>query len=95
MQQERAGGGASFQERLCAKKLIENMMTEADRYGFDGINLDFESLKTAAGVHYIEFIRELSVSCRKKGWCCRSITMFRRYITVSITRKSRATSQIM
>ena len=43
------------------------MMTEADRYGFDGINLDFESLKTAAGVHYIEFIRELSVSCRKKG----------------------------
>ena len=62
------------------EKLIENMMTEADRYGFDGINLDFESLKTAAGVHYIEFIRELSVSCRKKGWCCRSITMFRRYI---------------
>lgn len=49
------------------EKLIENMMTEADRYGFDGINLDFESLKTAAGVHYIEFIRELSVSCRKKG----------------------------
>ena len=42
-------------------------MTEADRYGFDGINLDFESLKTASGVHYIEFIRELSVSCRKKG----------------------------
>ena len=39
------------------EKLIENMMTEADRYGFDGINLDFESLKTAAGVHYIEFIR--------------------------------------
>ena len=31
------------------------------------LNLDFESLKTAAGVHYIEFIRELSVSCRKKG----------------------------
>ena len=39
------------------EKLIENMMTEADRYGFDGINLDFD----------IEFIRELSVSCRKKG----------------------------
>lgn len=49
------------------EKLIENMMTEADRYGFDGINLDFESLKTAAASNYIEFIRELSVSCRKKG----------------------------
>ena len=70
------------------------MMTEADRYGFDGINLDFESLKTAAGVHYIEFIRELSVSCRKKGLVL-SVDMFRRYITVSTTRKSRATSQIM
>lgn len=49
------------------EKLIKNMMTEADRYGFDGINLDFESLKTAAGVHYIEFIRELSIACREKG----------------------------
>lgn len=49
------------------KRLIENLMKEADTYGFDGINLDFESLKEEAGVHYIEFIRELSVSCRRKG----------------------------
>lgn len=49
------------------KRLIENLMAEADTYGFDGINLDFESLKEEAGVHYIEFIRELSVSCRRKG----------------------------
>lgn len=48
-------------------KLIESLMEEADTYGFDGINLDFESLKEEAGVHYIQFIRELSVSCRKKG----------------------------
>lgn len=49
------------------EKLIKNMMSEADSYGFDGINLDFEGLKAAAGVHYIEFIRELSVACRNKG----------------------------
>lgn len=49
------------------KKLISSLMDEADTYGFDGINLDFESLKEAAGVHYIQFIREMSVSCRKKG----------------------------
>lgn len=49
------------------KKLIGKLMDEADTYGFDGINLDFESLKEEAGVHYIQFIRELSVSCRKKG----------------------------
>lgn len=49
------------------EKLIKKLMDEADTYGFDGINLDFESLKEEAGVHYIQFIRELSVSCRKKG----------------------------
>lgn len=49
------------------KKLIANLMKEADTYGFDGFNLDFESLKAEAGPHYVEFIRELSVSCRQKG----------------------------
>ena len=49
------------------KKLIENLMKEADTYGFDGFNLDFESLKAEAGPHYVQFIREMSVSCRKKG----------------------------
>ena len=49
------------------KKLIDSLMDEADTYGFDGINLDFESLKEEAGVHYIQFIRELSVACRNKG----------------------------
>lgn len=49
------------------KKLIADLMKEADTYGFDGFNLDFESLKAEAGPHYIQFIRELSVSCRQKG----------------------------
>ena len=49
------------------RKLIENLMKEADTYGFDGFNLDFESLKAEAGPHYVQFIRELSVSCRQKG----------------------------
>lgn len=49
------------------QKLIKNLMKEADTYGLDGFNLDFESLKAQAGVHYIEFIREMSVACRNKG----------------------------
>lgn len=49
------------------KKLIAELMKEADTYGFDGFNLDFESLKAEAGPHYIQFIREMSVSCRQKG----------------------------
>lgn len=49
------------------QRLIDNLMKEADACGFDGINLDFEGLKEAAGPHYVQFIRELSVSCRRKG----------------------------
>lgn len=48
------------------QKLISSLMAEADQYGFDGLNLDFEGLKESAGPHYVQFIRELSVACRKK-----------------------------
>lgn len=48
------------------QKLINSLMQEAEIYGFDGLNLDFESLKDTAGPHYIQFIRELSVACRRE-----------------------------
>lgn len=48
-------------------RLISGLMAEADRFGFDGFNLDLESLSEEAGPHYIQFIREFSVACRKKG----------------------------
>lgn len=48
------------------KKLIASLMQEVETYQLDGLNLDFESLKESAGPHYIQFIRELSVSCRQK-----------------------------
>lgn len=49
------------------QKLIEKLMAEVEKYDLDGLNLDFEGIKKEAGVHYIQFIRELSVSCRKEG----------------------------
>lgn len=49
------------------QKLIKKLMADVDTYGLDGLNLDFEGIKAEAGVHYIQFIRELSVACRKKG----------------------------
>ena len=49
------------------RKLIDSLIADAIKYDLDGLNLDFESLKTEAGVHYIEFIRELSIPCRQKG----------------------------
>ena len=49
------------------KKLIASLMKDAQTYGFDGINLDVEGIKASAGPHYVQFIRELSVDCRKAG----------------------------
>jgi len=42
-------------------------MSEADRCGFDGINVDFEKVTEDGSQDYIQFIRELSVACRQKG----------------------------
>lgn len=47
--------------------LIDNMMAEAHKYGFDGWNIDFETLTSKTGPHYIQFIKELSVRCRQEG----------------------------
>ena len=49
------------------RAVIEVLMSEAQRCGFDGINVDFESISADAGQDYIQFIRELSVACRQKG----------------------------
>lgn len=48
-------------------RLIDMMMYEVEKYGFDGWNIDFETLTSATGAHYIQFLKELSVSCRQKG----------------------------
>lgn len=47
--------------------LINVLMEETLACGMDGINVDFESLSMDAGEPFVEFIRELSIECRKKG----------------------------
>lgn len=47
--------------------LIDNLMNDVAAYDIDGINLDFELVPTDAVPHYVEFIRELSIACRKAG----------------------------
>lgn len=48
-------------------KLIDNLIATALEYDLDGINIDFESIGTDTGEAFIEFIRELSISCRANG----------------------------
>lgn len=48
-------------------RLIENIVNEALNLNLDGINIDFENLTTECSDHYAQFIRELSIACRKGG----------------------------
>ncbi len=47
--------------------LINQLMEEQSTYGFEGINVDFEQIPSEYGDDYIEFIRELSIACKKAG----------------------------
>ena len=46
---------------------ISQMIGECLAYGIDGINVDLERVTSAEGDDFIQFVRELSVECRKNG----------------------------
>lgn len=48
-------------------KVISGIISLATQYNLDGINVDFESLSEEAGEPFIQFIRELSIECRKNN----------------------------
>lgn len=62
---EDVDSGILFAQTSVRKNLISNLMAEVQSLGLDGINLDIEGIKPAAGPHYVQFIRELSIECRK------------------------------
>jgi spore germination protein YaaH len=47
--------------------LSNSLVQSALDYQLNGINIDFEKISSEAGVHYIQFLRELSVKCRNNG----------------------------
>lgn len=50
------------------RETLSNALVEAAiKYKLNGINIDFEKIPSDAGVHYIQFLRELSVKCRNNG----------------------------
>ncbi|MBQ3060984.1 MAG: hypothetical protein IJD02_00915 [Lachnospiraceae bacterium] len=46
--------------------LIEGLINKVKEYNIDGINIDFETINSKSAPHYIQFLRELSVECRKE-----------------------------
>ena len=53
--------------RSSRQHIIDMLIQEAQRVDMDGINVDFEALAEEEAPHFIQFIRELSVACRKNG----------------------------
>lgn len=49
------------------QNLITQLIQAAVNVGLDGINVDFESLSEDVGIHFLEFLRELSVECHKNN----------------------------
>lgn len=49
------------------KTLIQNLVNEAKTYQIDGINIDFEQVPSSAGGDYVQFLRELSIACRREN----------------------------
>lgn len=49
------------------RRLIQGLVDTALSYGLDGLNIDFENISLDAGEPFVQFIRELSIPCRKYG----------------------------
>lgn len=68
------GGIASGDETFAVLKstasrraIIQTLMTSVLENGVSGINVDIEKVSEECAPHYLQFIRELSVSCRNNG----------------------------
>lgn len=49
------------------QKLVRGITDAAINLGLDGINIDFEQVASESGIHYVQFLRELSVACRENS----------------------------
>ena len=48
-------------------RMVERLVSDAKYMKYDGINVDFETIKNESSNDFLQFIRELSVECRKNN----------------------------
>ena len=54
--------------KTSSRQNLENqLVTSALKNGLDGINIDFETLSEDAGIHFLQFLRELSIQCHQNN----------------------------
>ncbi len=54
-------------DTLRRRNLEKNLVSAATSLGVDGLNLDFEKLSSDCGIHFAQFIKELSVLTHRSG----------------------------
>ncbi len=64
---ENADTASSLATRENRQRLIDHLVEVSLEIGTDGINVDFEQVPVTSGEDFVEFIRELSIPCRKNG----------------------------
>ena len=58
---------ALYSSRTARKTMIDTLIKDARAYGYDGINLDLENVKSDYAKDFLQFVRELSVECHKNN----------------------------
>ncbi|MBR2187837.1 MAG: SH3 domain-containing protein [Eubacterium sp.] len=58
--------GALFETQEMRAHIIDQVIKEAKKTGFDGINLDFETIREDTAPQYLQFIRELSQAAHER-----------------------------
>lgn len=56
-----------YASRKARTRLINQLIKDARSYGYDGINVDCENVKSAYAKDYLQMIRELSIACQANG----------------------------
>ena len=66
-----SGGETDTNELLASaaarSHMIEQLMTAAEQYGFDGINVDFETITYDGAPAYLQFLKELCLAAHERG----------------------------
>lgn len=56
-----------FGSKKSRDNMINRLISDAKSKGYDGINLDFENVSKEGAKDFLQFVRELSVDCKKNG----------------------------
>ncbi|MCR5703549.1 MAG: hypothetical protein K6G85_02910 [Eubacterium sp.] len=59
--------GKVLKSNQARRKMVSDLISYAQVYQMDGINVDFEMISEKVSQDYLQFLRELSIQCRQKG----------------------------